>query len=198
MPTFLAFGEEKFDDRMGVNKSDIEAVRKLLVPGEIVAITATQRRVGPGGSVLTPTTVVCTNMRIIILNRASMGLRNDYETIPYKQITSARFESGIINGSVFIRVEGYDRDKGLLAGGREEGEIDGLRLRDAKLITDYVSRMIIGYAGTDVPPQPRVQPPPDAAPPDTGDAVGVYCSHCGARNKLGSSFCTSCGAKIGR
>ena len=165
---------------MAIDNEDVEIVKKILMDGETVGITATQRRVGPGGSILTPTTVVCTNKRIIIVNRATLGIRMDYESIAYKQVTSVRFESGIINGSVFIRVQGYDKDKGLLKGNREEGEIDSLRKADAKLIADYVNKMISGEGLQE------------------GSGEGVFCTKCGAKNGSGSLFCSSCGEKLGK
>ena len=169
---------------MAIDKEDVERVKSVLMPGETVEITATQRRIGPGGSVLTPTTVVCTNKRIIIVNRATLGIRIDYESIAYKQVTSVRLESGIINGSVFIRVQGYDRDKGLLKGGREEGEIDGLRKSDAKQISDYISKMItVGGGG-------------GAAGED--DESGIFCSKCGAKNSADAVFCSTCGEKLSK
>jgi hypothetical protein len=179
---------------MTVKADDIQGVKKILDDGEVVTITATQRRVGPGGALLTPTTIVCTNMRIIIMNRATLGFRNDYESIPYRQITSVRLENGIINGSVFIRVQGYDRDKGLLKNGREEGEIDGLRLNDARLIADYINKMM-GRFGGGMTSGPMDQFKTPAA---TSDSDTVFCSKCGAPNKKGSAFCSKCGAKIGQ
>lgn len=168
---------------MAIDKEDVERVKSILMPGEAVEITATQRRVGPGGSVLTPTTVVCTNKRVIIVNRATLGIRIDYESIAYKQVTSVRLESGIINGSVFIRVQGYDKDKGLLQGGREEGEIDGLRKADAKQISDYISKMItVGDAQTQA----------------AGGEGGEFCSKCGAKNVAGATFCSSCGERLSK
>lgn len=176
---------------MAVDEDDVKAVHDILVPEESVVITATQRRFMPGGSVVTPTTIVCTDRRIIILNRASLGLRRDYESIGYKQITSIRFERGIINGSVFIRVQGYDRDKGLLKSGREEGEIDGLKLDEAKEIADYISKRIVELEGDT---STSVQPPAPEKGAESGViGAAVYCSKCGAKNPLSANFCISCG-----
>src|SRR5271157_4255810 len=117
---------------MNVDPEELKVVQDILWEGEQVRGTFKQRRIGPGGSVTVPTSVIATDSRIIIVNRATLGLRKDYEVIPYSKITSVRFEKGIISSTVFIRVEGYDRDKGLLKGGREEGEIDGLHNKDAQ------------------------------------------------------------------
>jgi hypothetical protein len=177
---------------MAVNEEDAAAVKDILVDGENVELTATQRRIGPGGSITTPTTVVCTNKRIIILNRATLGIRKDYESIYYRQITSVRLENGIINGSVFIRVQGYDRDKGLLKNGREEGEIDGLRKEEAQEMADFINRMLTEIDGGNYEEaQPSVQREGGA-----DEGTYIYCSKCGAKNEASAKFCSSCGAPL--
>jgi hypothetical protein len=174
---------------MSISSEEADLVKDILMPEEAVKFTATQRRVGPGGSITTPTTVICTNQRIIIVNRASLGIRKDYESIYYRQITSVRYESGIINASVFIRVQGYDRDKGLLKSGREEGEIDGLRKEEAKEMADYINNVLGGIEGV------SQQTPIDQS---QGSPTGgyIYCQQCGAQNSIDAKFCSKCGAKL--
>ncbi|MDE1811068.1 MAG: PH domain-containing protein [Candidatus Micrarchaeota archaeon] len=167
---------------MVVSPDDAKLVKDILVQGEQLIVSVMQRRVGPGGSVTTPTTVMATDKRVIIINRASLGIRKDYEAIPYKDITSVRLEHGIISSSVFIRVEGYDRDKGLLKNDKEEGEIDGLRNNDAKALSDEINRRIVDDSSSDAPS------------PASGSYV--YCSKCGTRNTAGSNFCSKCGQPL--
>jgi hypothetical protein len=179
---------------LAIDPDDVSAVNDILVPGENVVLTATQRRFMPGGSVITPTTIVCTDKRIIILNRASLGLRRDYESIGYKQITSVRFEKGVVNGSVYIRVQGYDRDKGLLKNGEEEGEINGLKVEEAKEISDYIGKKLVELEGAAVDQEAaaqHAQPQQQKAPSTLG--AGVYCGKCGAKNPISANFCESCG-----
>ena len=45
---------------MALDQSDVNAAKSILEPGEEVVMTARQRRVGPGGSVTTPTSVLAT------------------------------------------------------------------------------------------------------------------------------------------
>lgn len=166
---------------MALTPEDMKLIENILIDGEQPMLSVTQRRVGPGGSVTTPTTVVATDKRVIIVNRASLGIRKDFEAIPYRQIASVRLEHGIVSSSVFIRVEGYDTDKGLLKNGKEEGEIDGLRNSDAKALADEINRRILN-AGEQTA---------------AGGAGGnVFCTKCGARNSAGSNFCAKCGAPI--
>jgi hypothetical protein len=103
---------------MNVDQDELKAVKDILWQGEQVRGTFKQRMIGPGGSVTVPTSVIVTDNRVIIVNRATLGFRKDYEVIPYPKITSVRLEGGIISSSVFIRVEGYDRDTGLLKNNR--------------------------------------------------------------------------------
>lgn len=172
---------------MKANPSDIKLVERILWQGERALGSFTQRRVGPGGSVTVPTTVIVTDKRLLIVNRATLGFRHDYEVIPYPSIMSVRLEHGIISSSVFIRVLGYDTDKGLLKNGRQEGEIDGLRNSDAIELSDFINHQIRNLA----------DPKPNAGGEiDTGVGGYVFCRACGAKNPLGSKFCGSCGKQL--
>ncbi|MCL4389253.1 PH domain-containing protein [Candidatus Marsarchaeota archaeon] len=170
---------------MGVDADEVNAVKNLLWPDERVILTAKQRRIGPGGSVTVPTSVLATDKRIIIVNKANLGIRKDYESIPYKQITSVRLEKGMISSTVFVRVQGYDKDKGLLKNGKEEGEIDGLHGKDAKALADYLNSVL------DVETQSIEPNAPASASSDQ-----IFCSKCGARNSAGSAYCSKCGNKM--
>lgn len=177
---------------MNVDPGELRLVQKVLWPDEDVIGTVKQRRIGPGGSVVTPTTVVLTNKRIIIVNRASMGLRQDYEVIPYTAIVSVRLEHGIISSTVFIRVQGYENDKGLLAGGKQEGEIDGLKNRDAIEFADFVNKMLEERLDAQSAIEKQIGEHVDSSP-----GSYVYCTGCGAKNPASAKFCGKCGAALG-
>ncbi len=178
---------------MNVDPGELKLVQKVLWPDEDVVGTVKQRRIGPGGSAITPTTVVLTNKRIIIVNRASMGLRQDYEVIPFTAIVSVRLEHGIISSTVFIRVQGYENDKGLLAGGKQEGEIDGLRNKDAVEFADFVNKKL--EERLDV--QSNIEKQVDAQVDSNGGSY-IYCTSCGAKNVASAKFCSKCGAALGK
>lgn len=167
---------------MAIDQAEVNSIREILWPDEKVLITVRQRRIGPGGSVTVPTSVIATDKRVIIVNKATLGIRKDYESIPYGQITSVRLEHGIISSSVFIRVQGYSRETGLLKSGKEEGEIDGLNNRDASSLADHINQILdnIAFAGVQHP---------QAAP-------SLFCTKCGGKNTVGSTFCAKCGTKI--
>lgn len=168
-----------------VDKDEVDAVAGLLWPGEQVQITAKQRRVGPGGDLINPTSVVATDKRIIIVNKATLGLRKDYEVIPYRQIASVRLEHGIISSTVFIRVEGYDIDRGLLKNGDQEGEIDGLHNETAKELADFINQKTVNVVVDE-----------DNVNPDSKLGAFRFCTKCGTKNDPDATFCSKCGAKL--
>lgn len=179
-----------------IEPEEVQAVKSLLWPGEEVELTVRQRRVGPGGSIITPTSVIATDKRLIIMNRASLGIRQDYEVILYRQITSVRFEHGLISSSVFVRVQGYDTDRGLLkGGGKQEGEIDGLNNADARQLSDFINRKLAAMESDDTGGEGRRSASVAPAPRQKS---GLYCSECGALNEAGAHFCTQCGAALER
>ncbi len=172
---------------------DYAKSKKLLWAEETVMVTATERRIGPGGHLITPTTVIATDKRVIIINRTTLGIRNDYEAIPYNRITSVRLEKGIISSSVYMRVEGYTSpgEEGFLKPGEQEGEIPGLRGGDAKALSDFIEKTIAGVT-------PGQMAGASSAGQAQGGAGSIYCSKCGAKNSIGAKFCSACGAKIGK
>lgn len=195
---------------MAVYAQDLDVAKSSLWPEETVQVTATQRLVGPGGALINPTTVVATDKRLLIINRATLGARKDIETIPYNSIASVRLENGLISSSVFIQVAGYVSPKGsqgFLKPGESEGEIPGLRKIDAKALSDFLTKMISGvYPETS--PGPQTQDAPQGMPgrpvrhqqqtAQSGSGAAIYCQKCGAKNPIDAQFCTKCGAKIGK
>ena len=179
---------------MQIDPTELGIARKVLWPDEEVEGTVKQRRFMPGGSLVTPTTVVVTDKRLIIINRQMLGIRQDYEVVPYNAIVSVRLEHGIITSTVFIRVQGYDTDRGLLAGsGKQEGEIDGLKNKDAIELTDYINKKLEERLDATTEVEKDVQ-----AREHLDSTVGayVYCNNCGTKNKAGAKFCSKCGNSL--
>lgn len=184
---------------MSVYKADYAAAKTMLWPDETVEVTATQRKVGPGGSVATPTTIVATDKRIIIINRVTLGMRRDIESIPYHRITSVRFENGIISSSLFLRIEGYTSAnmQGLLPNGKEWGEIDGLKHVDAMALSDFINKKLaeLGKSPSQSSSGTYVESEDALEAPDGGHAY-TFCTECGAKNSPQSKFCSNCGKKL--
>ncbi|HUC38855.1 MAG TPA: zinc ribbon domain-containing protein, partial [Candidatus Acidoferrum sp.] len=138
---------------------------------------------------------------IIIVNREMLGIRHDYESIPYGSITSVRLEQGVITSSVFIRVQGYDTDKGLLKNGKEEGEIYGLHGGDAKDLANFLNAKIEARVEAQEHAQDEAERESARGPSrskEIDSSVGgfIFCSKCGAKNVASAQFCAKCGAKI--
>jgi len=173
---------------VNIDPTELGLVQKILWPDETVEGTFKQRRIGPGADLVNPSTVIVTDKRVIIVNRATLGFRQDYEAIPYSNIVSVRLEHGLISSSVFIRIQGFapTSEKGLLKPGDNEGEIDGLSHRNAIELNDYLNKKL--EYKEDIASQSRQQHP-DGTP-------GEYCNNCGTKNKAGSRYCSKCGAKL--
>lgn len=181
---------------MNIDPTELNLARKILWPDEEVEGTIKQRRFMPGGSLITPTTVVVTDKRLIIINRASLGFRQDYEVVPYDAIVSVRLEHGIITSTVFVRVQGYETDKGLLAGGKQEGEIDGLKNKDAVELTDYINKKL--EAKLDVQAAEEQMVASNLQHVDSKAGSYIYCTKCGTKNISTAAFCSRCGASLAK
>ncbi len=167
------------------SEKDASELKGMLWPDEVVEILVKQKRFAPGGSVVDPMKIVGTNKRMILASRGAMGLRKDYEVVPYKQIVSVRLQHGMVSSSVLIRLQGYDTGQGVLKTGKDEGEIDGLDGDDASALANFIEKKISGER--------------DGAPADAGgdrDGSNKFCPHCGAKVARGAKYCASCGAAL--
>jgi hypothetical protein len=181
---------------VNIDPDDIGICQKILWPHETVEGTVKQRRFLPGGSLITPTSVVVTDKRLIIINRASLGLRQDYEVVPYVALVSVRLEKGIVTSTVFIRVQGYDTDRGLLANsGKQEGEIDGLKNKDAVELTDYLNKKLEERLDATAEVEKDVQ---NKEHVDNEVGAYVYCNNCGTKNVASAKFCSKCGNALAK
>ena len=173
---------------MTISQEDLDDAKGTLIDGENVLVTARQRKFGPGMAIINPTVVVATDRRLILINRTTLGIRKDIESIPYGRITSIRFENGLISASVYVRIEGYTSSQGetgFLKPGMQEGEIFGLTKGDAKALTDVIDGIITRAQPVFGPSQPQQQPPPQK-----------ICKKCGTANNPSAKFCEKCGAQL--
>ncbi len=216
------FSDSISGDEMAVHAEDIEMAkqRNALWSEETVMVTATQKTVAPGGSFLTPATVLATDKRIIIINRPLLGIRNEYEAIPYDRIASIRYERGVITSSIFLMLTGNTTlaEHSFLKQGEQEGEIKGLGHEDAKALSDFIQKLVIGLKPKNVDLAPDQTPKvhdieaqtkaeakiaEDASPQAKTitkegllNTTDVYCGMCGAKNNIKMKFCTRCGAPM--
>lgn len=168
---------------MHVDEREVDEVRKFLWPDEKVELTVKQRKLRPGGSLITPTSFVATNKRLIIVNRTRLGIRKDFEVIPYRYITAVKLLHGIMSCSVVIRVSSVESGD---AGGQAEA-IGGIRPREAETLVHYLNNRIMESHGPVAGERLK-------APAAEAQQSSKFCTECGARNNIMAKFCAACGA----
>ncbi len=182
---------------MPIYQNDVAEAKGQLWEQEQVIVTARQRNLGPGMSPINPTAILCTDKRIIIINRTTLGMRKDIESIPYDRVASVRLENGFISASIFLRVGGFTSpgggEQGFMKKGEQEGEIPGLKKSDAKAVAEYVNRMI---SGGNLTVTSQTQQNKTATP--KAKANQLFCSKCGNQNDAASKFCSSCGSPLAK
>jgi hypothetical protein len=125
-----------------------EEARSILHANERLLMKIRQRKY----SNLTPSFVLVTNRRLIIVNNSFWGLYTgynlfsptNYNSIAYNQITSVILIKGNALCSVAIRLHGYF-EKNIASQQSNEGQIDGLSLHDASQLTNLIDHMIEGH-----------------------------------------------------
>ncbi len=105
---------------------------------------ARQRRVS--GAVISPSVIIVSLKRIIIVNRWVGGVRSEMSFIPYQNIVSIRVSHGAISSSLYVRVKGSSKEKAIIFGNdKEEGEINGLNRAEAEAIFMNVNKTLREY-----------------------------------------------------
>ena len=87
----------------GDELNEIEKVEKILNSEEKVLLVARESRLMPGGSILTPNTVIATDKRVIIRDPYMMGLKSELIDIPYDVITSVKLQKGIFTSTILFK-----------------------------------------------------------------------------------------------
>lgn len=87
----------------GDELNEIEKIDKILNSDEKVLLVARESRLMPGGSILTPNTVIATDKRVIIRDPYMMGLKSELIDIPYDVITSVKLQKGIFTSTILFK-----------------------------------------------------------------------------------------------
>ncbi len=82
---------------------EIEKVEKILSSDEKVLLVAKQSRLMPGGSALTPDSIIATDRRIIMRDPYMLGLKSELIDIPYDVITSVRLQKGVFTSTILFK-----------------------------------------------------------------------------------------------
>jgi hypothetical protein len=191
---------------MKVNTEDLLVAEAILLKGEHVEGSVTQRRIGPVRSLTSPTSVLVTDKRIIVIKRAIFGFRHDHEVFSLSSVTSIKLKHGFISSSIFIRTQGSEGGgDSKKDNGRQEGEIFGLRKNEAQDLASLINRNLAKREASDAPNKPdAAQRPHEQARKHEishrHDAPGPehyeFCSKCGAKILKTAKFCRSCGTRV--
>jgi hypothetical protein len=87
----------------GEELDEIEKIEKILNSEEKVLLVARESRLMPGGSILTPNTVIATDKRVIIRDPYMLGLKSDLIDIPYDVITSVKLQKGVFTSTILFK-----------------------------------------------------------------------------------------------
>lgn len=87
----------------GDELNEIEKVEKILNSEEKVLLVARESRLMPGGSILTPNTVIATDKRVIIRDPYMLGLKSELIDIPYDVITSVKLQKGVFTSTILFK-----------------------------------------------------------------------------------------------
>lgn len=87
----------------GDELNEIEKIEKILNSEEKVLLVARESRLMPGGSILTPNTVIATDKRVIIRDPYMLGLKSDLIDIPYDVITSVKLQKGVFSSTILFK-----------------------------------------------------------------------------------------------
>jgi ribosomal protein L40E len=166
-------------------------VQQLLLPGEVVEKAFVQRRLAFGGSLMNPSSILTTNKRLLIIHSATMGMRKEYEIIPYEQIVDVTHNHGIFSSSVSVHMSGYHKEHDISNKHTEEGEIYGLSNRDADELVEYIGKQIALPGKRRAPAGQQT-----SAEPESRMGAYVYCAGCGHKNGMDTRYCRNCGAKL--
>lgn len=87
----------------GDELNEIEKIEKILNSDEKVLLVARESRLMPGGSALTPNSVIATDRRVIIRDPYMLGLKSELIDIPYDVITSVKLQKGVFTSTILFK-----------------------------------------------------------------------------------------------
>jgi Bacterial PH domain/zinc-ribbon domain len=161
-----------------IDRLAVANISKELLPNEKVEMTIRQRHFGPGGSV-TPTILIATNRRLIIIYKTNLGFKTVHEIIAYNKITTVRLERGIISSTIHLHVLGVEEQMPT-GDNRIEEEFSGLKHKSAEALVNFLNGKISK----------------ESRETSGGVEDYVYCSKCGAKVAPAFAYCPNCGTVL--
>jgi hypothetical protein len=87
----------------GDELNEIDKIEKILSSDEKVLLVARESRLMPGGSALTPNSVIATDRRVIIRDPYMLGFKSELIDIPYDVITSVKLQKGVFTSTILFK-----------------------------------------------------------------------------------------------
>ena len=126
---------------------EIEQVEKLLSSDEKVLLVAKQSRLMPGGSALTPDSIIATERRIIMRDPYMLGLKSELIDIPYDVITSVKLQKGVFTSTILFKAPSLVNksklglmDEGISGEDDPEGVMEALSKDKAEELLEIIRR----------------------------------------------------------
>ena len=127
--------------------SEIEKVEKILSSDEKVLLVAKQSRLMPGGSALTPDSIIATDRRIIMRDPYMLGLKSELIDIPYDVITSVKLQKNVLTSTILFKAPSLVNksklglmDEGISGEDDPEGVMEALSKDKAEELLEIIRR----------------------------------------------------------
>jgi hypothetical protein len=172
-------------------------IRDMLLASEQVIFIASQSRVHPGGSLLTPYSIYITNMRMLFKSPKWYGMKADILDINYKDIFTVMLKQGVFSTQLYFRTR-FSNHK---------VKLPGLDKKTAQRINQLIQQGVRGeLPGQNVKPNlAEVTQTPmqeiaiqvaEKLEPDILAENPASCRYCNCSTILASKFCHQCGMSI--
>jgi Bacterial PH domain/Short C-terminal domain len=77
-------------------------IMSLLLEKEQIIVSASQKRLVPGGSIHTPNAIYVTNLRVLFKDPKWLGMKANIVDVDYKDISNIRLKRGIFSTEIYL------------------------------------------------------------------------------------------------
>jgi hypothetical protein len=99
-----------------------EDIQRILSEGEQILLIAKQSRYAPGGSMITPSSIYVTNLRVIWRNPTMFGLKKNYTDVDFSDISNIRMNSGVFSTEIYLKTRNLSDEIVLPAIDKQDAE----------------------------------------------------------------------------
>jgi hypothetical protein len=116
-----------------------------LDPEDQITHMARQRRIS--GDVISPSVIITTSKKLIIVNRKMAGLKSHIKFVPYEDIGGVRIAHGMLVSSIFVRMNAsFKEPRPLMEVENGDAEIKALDTKDADILFTQLNNVVNGKA----------------------------------------------------